>query len=86
MIFKNIEIRAIPTFEKAYCECGKSLKEVSNGLLSSAFYCPECENVYELKLVKVPSKKITKLYLEQCRKEAANVIPNTSPEHKNRRD
>jgi len=70
MLFKGFKIHATPFIEDAYCKCGEELKMVSNGLLSSALYCPKCEKIYELKLIKVPGDKISKEYLEQCRKES----------------
>jgi hypothetical protein len=70
MLFKNFTIFAIPHITDAYCQCGETLKEVSDGLLGIAFYCPKCENVYRLKLVKVSKNKISKEYLKQARAEA----------------
>ena len=37
--------------------------------MSRALYCPKCENVYILKKIKVPVKKITEEFLKQCRFE-----------------
>ena len=70
MKFNNFELTAIPNLSNAYCQCGYTLVEVSNGLLSRAWYCRKCEYVYTLKLVKVPESKLTKRYLDQCREEA----------------
>lgn len=71
MIFEGFEIHAEPYIRKAICKnCRGEMTEVSNGWLSSALFCSKCEKVYCLKLVKVPDSKITKEYLEQCRKEA----------------
>jgi len=68
MQFDGFEIHASPFFSNAYCrECGENLIEVKNGRLSQAMYCPKCENVYLLKLIKVPQKKITAEFLEQAR-------------------
>lgn len=70
MIFDNFKIYAIPGISDAYCKgCGEEMKQVSNGLLSRVMYCPRCESVYQLKLVKVPGSKITKEFLKQCRQE-----------------
>ena len=70
MIFNDFEINAMPFFSKAYCkQCKGELKEVSNGFISRALFCPKCENIYEPKLVKIPKKNLSKEYLEQCRKE-----------------
>jgi len=69
MMFEGFGVSAIPFVHDAYCKCGVKLKEVSNGLLSKAMYCPKCENVYLLKLVKEPKKKISKEFLNQCREE-----------------
>jgi len=65
----NFEIAATPFIHHAYCKCGKSLVQVSNGFFSKAMYCPKCENVYTLKLVKVPAKKIGNDFIDQCREE-----------------
>lgn len=70
MIFENFKIAATPFIHDATCKnCHASLIEVRNGFLSKAMYCPDCENVYVLKLVKVPISKVTDEFLEQCRKE-----------------
>lgn len=70
MKFDGFELHATPHIDRAYCkDCGNGLIEVSNGLLSTALYCPDCENVYTLKLIKVPSKKISAEYIKQCKKE-----------------
>lgn len=66
LVLGNI-IRAEPVIQDAYCKCGNLLSEVPDGFLSSAWYCKKCENIYTLKLVKVPIQKITKGYLEHCR-------------------
>jgi len=60
MIFNKFKIHATPYITDAYCECGDYLKEVSNGWLSSAMYCKGCGNVYVLKLIKVPKKRLIK--------------------------
>ena len=70
MKFNKFEIHAKPFIADAYCVCGHGLTEVSNGFFSKAMFCLKCEKVYELKLVKVSAKRITKNFLEQCRKEA----------------
>ena len=69
MKFKNFRITAIPNITDAYCECGAELIEVSNGFLSSAMFCPKCENVYQLKLVKMPIKKVSIEFINQCKKD-----------------
>lgn len=69
MIYEGFKMHAIEHITDAYCECGKRLEEVSNGLLSRALFCPKCENVYILKKIKLPKKKVTKEFIEQCRKE-----------------
>lgn len=68
--FDKFSIAAIPHIVDAYCECGRTMREVANGFLSRAMFCSKCENVYQLKLVKVPKKKISAEYLEQARAEA----------------
>lgn len=74
----NYEIHARAFITKAYCKCGTTLAEVSDGWLSKAMYCPKCENVYKLKLIKVPAKRITKKYLLQCRQETMRRSKNES--------
>ena len=69
MIFDNFKIAATPFIHDARCKCGKALIEVSNGWFSISMFCPKCENIYQLKLIKIPDKKINKEFLEQCRKE-----------------
>ncbi|MFX0212226.1 MAG: hypothetical protein ACFFDT_40005 [Candidatus Hodarchaeota archaeon] len=71
MQFENFEIAASPFITKAYCrDCHESLVQVSNGWFSKAMFCPKCENVYVVKLVKVQKAKINKEFLEQARKES----------------
>ena len=69
MIGKNFKLYATIHLLDAFCECGERLIEVSNGWFSKAGYCPKCENVYVLKLVKVPKRKVSREFLEQCRAE-----------------
>ena len=69
MKFKDFEINAIPIIQDSYCECGTALEQVSNGLFGSAQFCPNCENIYQLKRVKVPKSGISEEYLKQCREE-----------------
>ena len=71
MIYDNFKLVAFPHITDAYCKCGETLREVSNGFLSTSMYCPRCENVYQIKLIKVPPSKITEKYLKQCREETA---------------
>ena len=68
MIFRDFEVRAYPVIEKAVCKCGHYCEVVSNGFLAEAMFCPKCETVYELRMIKVPDKKVSKEYLEQCKK------------------
>lgn len=73
MIFKGFKLHAIPHVAEAYCTkkgCKRKgngeLIEVSNGFLSRAFFCPECQTVYGLELRPISPKKISKEYLQQC--------------------
>lgn len=70
MIFENFEIHAEPFLTRATCKCGNNLIEVMNGWFSRAMFCYKCENVYIIKLVKVPDKKVNEEFLEQCRESA----------------
>jgi len=71
MIFNGFEIHAEPFISKATCKCGKSeLVQVPNGFLGIAMYCPECENVYTLKMIKVPANKLNQDFIDQCRDES----------------
>jgi len=73
MLFDGFSLHAVPTIMDAACKnCGNNLEEVSSGLISKAMYCPNCEAVYMLKLVKVRSSKVSKAFLEQCRKEVSS--------------
>lgn len=77
MMYDGFRIYATEHITEAYCkDCGTELREVSNGLLSKSLYCPKCENVYQIKLTKIPKNKITKKYLEQCRKEIGRKNKN----------
>ena len=71
MKFDDFRIAAEPVLMDAYCkECSNQLVEVSNGWVSRALFCPKCELVYTIKLIKVNGKKVSEKYLAQCRKEA----------------
>lgn len=72
MIFEGFKIHAVPHIDDAYCtnkRCKKKgrLEEVSNGFLSAALFCRECESVYLIKLERV--KKVPKDFLQQCKDE-----------------
>lgn len=69
MKFNGFSLSAEPFIHDAFCECGDRLRQVSNGWLSAALYCTKCENVYMIKKVKLPKKKVTKEFLKQCREE-----------------
>jgi len=69
MIYEGFKIHSTERISEAYCECNAELKEVSNGFLSRSLFCPKCENVYLLKKVKLPKKKLTEEFLKQCRFE-----------------
>lgn len=71
MQFKNFTIHATPHIAEAHCQCGNKLHEVSNGFLSVALFCPKCEDVYQLKLIKTPKKDISAEFLKQCREEVS---------------
>jgi hypothetical protein len=64
---------AFPAITDAHCDCGNTLKEVSNGFISSAWFCTKCETVYVLELVKVKSKAVTNEFLKQCREDAQKI-------------
>lgn len=69
MIFKNFNLHAIPVINDAYCtnkKCKKKseLFQVSNGILSTAFFCKDCHSVYLLKLER--QTEVSMAYLQQC--------------------
>lgn len=69
MIFEGFKLHAIPTIHEAYCtnkKCKKKpeLTEVSNGLLSRAWFCHACNSVYLLQLER--QTKIPKEFLQKC--------------------
>lgn len=70
MKFDKFRITASPFITDAYCACGTELREVPDGRLSSAMFCPKCESVYTLKLIKLPKKQISAEYLKQAREDA----------------
>jgi hypothetical protein len=70
MQFPDFSIHAEPFISKAYCKkCHGSCQQVSNGWFSACLFCPTCEIVYELKMVKVPEKKVSEEFLAQAREE-----------------
>jgi len=66
-IFNNFKLAASPFLTDAYCKFGHSMIEVPNGFLSFCMFCPECEDVYTLKLVKANKKNVSEEYLKQCK-------------------
>ena len=66
---KNFTISAVPKIIDALCKCGNYTKQVSNGWFGFALFCPKCETVYELKMVKVPQKKVNNDFLIMCRNQ-----------------
>lgn len=69
MLGEGFTIAATPFITDAFCKCGNTLKQVSNGLFGSAMFCTKCEKVYTLKLVQAPTKDVGSEFLGQCRKE-----------------
>ena len=69
MIFEKFELHADPHIHNARCKCGEILEEVSNGWLGIALFCPKCENVYVLTLVKLPASKVSPEFIAQDKKE-----------------
>lgn len=69
MIFEGFKLGATPYIHDARCKCGIKLHQVDNGFFSMAMFCPSCENVYLLKLIKMPDKKVTKEFLKQAREQ-----------------
>lgn len=70
MKFKNFSLRAEPIIQNAYCSnCRNLLIEVPNGLISPVWYCEHCENVYALRLIKVPGEKVSERFLKICREK-----------------
>jgi hypothetical protein len=66
----GFEIHAEPFISNATCRvCRKRLHQVSNGLFGVAMFCPACESVYELKLVKIPGSNVGKEFIEQSHNE-----------------
>lgn len=65
MKFTNFEIHANPFFAKTYCKKGHTLLELQNGWFSKVWYCEECDDTYELKLIKMNKKRIDKEALKR---------------------
>jgi uncharacterized Zn finger protein (UPF0148 family) len=74
MLFNDFRVVSTHRIVDAKCkDCGQELKEVSNGLWSSAMFCPACESVYVVKLIKVNKKKVSEEFLQQARKETKSL-------------
>jgi len=68
MKYDGFRIEAYPQITDAACKkCRGRLREVDNGWFSTAMFCPKCESVFTLKLIKTPAKNVSKDFLEQCR-------------------
>lgn len=70
MKYDGFSLVASPHVIDASCKCGATLREVSNGFLSSAMFCPTCESIYILRLVKLPASKVSEEFLMQAREES----------------
>lgn len=70
MKYDGFRIVAYPQITDAKCrKCHNTLVEVDNGWISTAMFCPHCESIFVLKLVKLPDKKISKNFLNQCKEQ-----------------
>lgn len=70
MQFDGFEIHSIPYLRtERNCECGGKLHTIHNGLISSCFFCEDCQNVYLIKMVKVAKKKVSREFLKAAREE-----------------
>jgi len=52
-------------------------KECDNTTLieiSKTLFCPKCESVYALKLIKIPDKYIPESWIKIARKECKNIL------------
>ena len=68
MKFDNFKIEAYPKIIQGRCaKCGHDLVEIPNGWFSVAMFCPKCESVYALKLVKVPDKRVAAGFIEKTK-------------------
>jgi len=75
--YTNFRIHSTHHVRGGVCKCGKTLEEVTytydDGIYGEtsgmAQYCPKCENVYLLKLVKMPDKDVPEEYLKQFREQ-----------------
>jgi len=67
MLVDGCRISATLFLEGGTCRCGEDLVQVNNGWLEKAMFCPKCENVYVLKLIKVPDKKVSGAFIIQCK-------------------
>lgn len=73
MRFGNFTIAATPVITEAYCKaCGDYLHTVSDGFFSNVLFCNKCKAVFELKLVRVSDKKLSKEFIVQSEKEIEN--------------
>ena len=71
MKFDNFSIRAEPYITDGVCtQCYSELIQVTSGWFSAAMFCPKCESVYSLKLIRVNQDKVSTEFLTQAREEA----------------
>jgi len=75
MIYKNFKIIAYPRVIEASCsKCHTDLREVDSGWVSSALFCPKCESVFVLKLVKVPDSVVNSGWMTRARVRANKAL------------
>ena len=62
------DIIAIPELRRnVYSSCcGDELFSISDGLFDNAWICETCHNIFQLQLVKIPKKKLTKEFMKQA--------------------
>lgn len=71
MNFGQFEIHAIPVIERARCRhCRGDCLPVPNGFFEKVLFCPKCDIVYRITMIKVPEDKVPEEYLEQCKRYA----------------
>lgn len=70
MTFDGFKIIADAHIIDATCrQCHHDMSEISNGWFSSALFCPHCDSVYVLKMIRVSDGNVTPEFIKQAKEE-----------------
>ena len=73
MEYDDFKIDAAPILTATCKRCHGKCETINDGFLRKAFYCPHCDHVYTLRLVKLPEKQLDPEYRKILREKYRKV-------------